>query len=157
MGLGPVDVIVLLSHPVVGTFAAYVLYRQWTSLRSLKNTSRISERMTEIKLNHQEQGERIGLLLGVTILLAIIVEGYRGWVLGVPLSGLISLHGWLGILLFCGAMVMRRTGRKIVNGYEEHKSTKQQKNTHSKFGGAMMWLLVMIVFLGFLRLLQVLS
>ena len=81
MGLGPVDVIVLLSHPVVGTFAAYVLYRQWTSLRSLKNTSRISEGMTEIKLNHQEQG-RESAPVGCTILLAIIVEGYRGWVLG---------------------------------------------------------------------------
>ena len=95
--------------------------------------------------------------MGATILLAVAVEAYRGMVLDVPLSGLISLHGWLGVILFLGAMGMRRTGSRISEEIQVGNYTGEQKRTHSKLGGAMMMLLVIIVFLGFLRLLQVLG
>ena len=83
-------------------------------------------------------------------------EAYRGMVLD-ALSELISLHGWLGIILFMGAIGMRRTGTRISKEIQVGKDVGEQKRTHSKLGGALMLLLVIIVFLGFLRLLQVLG
>ena len=157
MQLGAVDVIIIISHPILGSIVAYLLFKQWTSLKKIRIGTIDSEHLTRIRHQHQNNGRLLGNLVGVTILLAIAVEAYRGIVLDVPLSGLISLHGWLGIILFIGAIGMRRTGSRISKEIKVGKDVGEQKRTHSKLGGAMMLLLVIIVFLGFLRLLQVLG
>ena len=157
MQLGVVDVIIIISHPILGSIVAYLLYKQWTSLKKFTSSSFDSDHLIRIRLQHEKNGKLLGSLVGVTILLAIVAEAYRGIVLDVPLSGLISLHGWLGIILFLGAIGMRKTGTRISEENQVGKDTREQKRTHSKLGGAMMVLLVIIVFLGFLRLLQVLG
>ena len=157
MQLGVVDVIVIISHPILGSIVAYLIYKQWTSLKKSRSSSFDPDHLARIRLQHEKNGKLLGSLVGATILLAIAAEAYRGMVLDVPLSGLISLHGWLGIILFLGAMGMRRTGTRISEEIQVGKETGEQKRTQSKLGGAMMVLLVIIVFRGFLRLLQVLG
>ena len=102
-------------------------------------------------------GRKAPLLLASVVSLAIAAEIYRGTVMGVPFPELVSLHGWLGVLLLIATISMSKTGKSMTSSESKDYHKSPYRNMHSKIGDAMMWLLASIVFLGFLRLLQVLG
>jgi len=161
MGVGLIDTLVILAHPLAGMAAAYFLYNQWSAIKSIhrkSNTSTMSsEQKDEILNKHQTMGKKAPSIVAFVIILAITAEIYRGIVMDVPLSELVSLHGWLGALLLIATISMSKTGRSMTSSNSEGYHKTPQRNMHSKIGGAMMWLLASIVFLGFLRLLEVLG
>jgi hypothetical protein len=106
---------------------------------------------------HQTMGRKAPSIVAFVITLAIVAEIYRGIVMDVPFSELLSLHGWLGALLLIATISMSKTGRSMSSSKSEDYHKTPQRNIHSKIGDAMMWLLASIVFLGFLRLLTVLG
>ncbi len=161
MGVGLIDALVILAHPLAGTAAAYFLYNQWSAIKSIRrksNTSTMSPKQKDDILNkHQTMGKKAPLIVASVIALAIAAEIYRGIAMDVPLSELVSLHGWLGALLLIATISMSKTGRAMTSSKPEDYHKAPQRNMHSKIGDAMMWLLASIVFLGFLRLLKVLG
>ena len=161
MGVGLIDALVILAHPLAGMAAAYFLYNQWSAIKSIhrkSNTSTMSpEQKDEILNKHQTMGKKAPSIVAFVITLAITAEIYRGIVMDVPLSELVSLHGWLGALLLIATISMTKTGRSMTSSKPQDYHKAPQRNIHSKIGGAMMWLLTSIVFLGFLRLLEVLG
>ena len=161
MSVGLIDALVILAHPLAGMAAAYFLYNQWSAIKSIhrkSNTSTMSsEQKDEILNKHQIMGKKAPSIVASVIALAIAAEIYRGIVMDVPLSELVSLHGWLGALLLIATISMSKTGRSMTSSNSEDYHKAPQRNMHSKIGDAMMWLLASIVFLGFLRLLQVLG
>ena len=52
---------------------------------------------------------------------------------------------------------MYRSGTKIVKQREEKENIKQTRGIHQRIGDFLVWLLVAVVFLGFLRLLDILQ
>ena len=161
MGVGLIDALVILAHPLAGMAAAYFLYNQWSTIKSIRRKSDTStmssEQKDEILNKHQTMGKKAPSIVAFVIILAITAEIYRGIVMDVPLSELVSLHGWLGALLLIATISMSKTGRSMTSSNSEGYQKAPQRNMHSKIGGAMMWLLASIVFLGFLRLLEVLG
>ena len=161
MGVGLVDAMVLLAHPLAGIGAAYFLYRQWSGIKLIgrkSNPLTISSEQKDMILNkHQNMGRKAPLLLASVVSLAIAAEIYRGTVMGVPFPELVSLHGWLGVLLLIATISMSKTGKSMTSLESKDYHKSPYRNMHSKIGDAMMWLLASIVFLGFLRLLQVLG
>jgi hypothetical protein len=141
--------------------AAYFLYKQWSTIKSIRrksNTSTMSAKQKDKILNkHQTMGRKAPSIVAFVITLAIVAEIYRGIVMDVPFSELLSLHGWLGALLLIATISMSKTGRSMSSSKSEDYHKTPQRNIHSKIGDAMMWLLASIVFLGFLRLLTVLG
>ena len=161
MGVGLIDALVILAHPLAGMAAAYFLYKQWSAIKSIRRTSNTStisaEQKDEILNKHQAMGRKAPSIVATVIVLAIAAEIYRGIVMDVPFSELVSLHGWLGVLLLIATISMSKTGRLMTSSKSEDYRKAPQRNMHSKIGDAMMWLLASIVFLGFLRLLKVLG
>ena len=161
MGVGLVDALVILAHPLAGMAAAYFLYKQWSAIKSIRrksNTSTMSANQKDkIMHKHQAMGKKAPSIIAFVITLAIVAEIYRGIVMDVPFSELISLHGWLGALLLVATISMSKTGRSMTSSKSGDYHKAPQRNIHSKIGDAMMWLLASIVFLGFLRLLKVLG
>ena len=161
MGVSLIDALVILAHPLAGMAAAYFLYKQWSAIKSIRrksNTSTMSAKQKdEIMNKHQSMGRKAPSIVAFVITLAIVAEIYRGIVMDVPLSELVSLHGWLGALLLLATISMSKTGRSMSSSKSEDYHKTPQRNIHSKIGDAMMWLLASIVFLGFLRLLTVLG
>jgi hypothetical protein len=161
MAVGLIDALVILAHPLAGMTAAYFLYKQWSTIKSIRrksNTSTMSAKQKDKILNkHQTMGRKAPSIVAFVITLAIVAEIYRGIVMDVPFSELLSLHGWLGALLLIATISMSKTGRSMSSSKSEDYHKTPQRNVHSKIGDAMMWLLASIVFLGFLRLLTVLG
>ena len=161
MAVGLIDALVILAHPLAGMTAAYFLYKQWSTIKSIRrksNTSTMSAKQKDKILNkHQTMGRKAPSIVAFVITLAIVAEIYRGIVMDVPFSELLSLHGWLGALLLIATISMSKTGRSLSSSKSEDYHKTPQRNIHSKIGDAMMWLLASIVFLGFLRLLTVLG
>lgn len=161
MAVGLIDALVILAHPLAGMTAAYFLYKQWSTIKSIRrksNTSTMSAKQNDKILNkHQTMGRKAPSIVAFVITLAIVAEIYRGIVMDVPFSELLSLHGWLGALLLIATISMSKTGRSMSSSKSEDYHKTPQRNIHSKIGDAMMWLLASIVFLGFLRLLTVLG
>ena len=161
MAVGLIDALVILAHPLAGMTAAYFLYKQWSTIKSIRrksNTSTMSAKQKDKILNkHQTMGRKAPSIVAFVITLAIVAEIYRGIVMDVPFSELLSLHGWLGALLLIATISMSKTGRSMSSSKSEDYHKTPQRNIHSKIGDAMIWLLASIVFLGFLRLLTVLG
>tara|TARA_B100001113_G_scaffold240074_1_gene197418 strand:- start:20084 stop:20569 length:486 start_codon:yes stop_codon:yes gene_type:complete len=161
MDVSLIDALVILAHPLAGMAAAYFLYKQWSGIKSVRrksNTFGMSpEQKEEIRNKHQIMGKKAPSIVAFVILLAIAAEIYRGIAMDVPFTELMSLHGLLGALLLVATISMSRTGRSMTSSKPQDYHKAPQRNIHSKIGGAMMWLLTSIVFLGFLRLLEVLG
>lgn len=161
MSVDLVDTLVILAHPMAGIAAAYFLYKQWSSIKSIRrksNTAKMSnEQKDEIMSKHQNMGKKAPAIIASVIALAIAAEIYRGVMMDVPFSELVSLHGWLGVLLLIATISMSKSGKSMTDSSSEDYHKSPYRNMHSKIGDAMMWLLASIVFLGFLRLLKVLG
>ena len=158
-----VDAVVILLHPILGFFLAIWLYRQWKTIKALKLKrgliwSKIQHKeRSEVIQSHEQSGRQSLLFIGIVILFAVIADTYRHFEFGTKISSLVSLHGWLGLILAIIVIYMYRTGTKMVSEREEGQNIKQTKGIHQRAGDFLIWLLVAVVFLGFLRLLDVLQ
>ena len=157
MALQMADVVIIMIHPILGTIAAYMIYKQWISLKSRKIQIQGQKSRKETIMMHQESGRKITRMVGIVILFAVLGDAYRRFRLDTPLSELMSLHGWLGLTLFGAIFVMGRIGERLSDAALKKEDYLQDKKRHSKIGGMMMILLGTIVFLGFLRLLDILG
>ena len=158
-----VDFVILLLHPLVATVFGFWLYRHWSTIKAIRLKrggawSRIRNRnRKEIIAEHERQGRwALPAILGV-ILLAIFADIHRYVNLDAEVSDLFSLHGWLGITLALLTFYMTRTGKRIVEQREEKSSNAKMKGIHQRAGNLMLALLVAVMFLGFLRAVQIIQ
>ena len=63
----------------------------------------------------------------------------------------------INIILAFFVYLMYRSGTKIVKQREEKENIKQVRGIHQRIGDFLVWLLIAVVFLGFLRLLDILQ
>ena len=158
-----VDAVVILLHPILGFSLAIWLYRQWKIINALKLKkgliwSKIQHKeRSEVIQSHEQSGRQSLLFICIVILFAVIADTYRHFQFGTNFSSLISLHGWLGLILAFIVYYMYKTGTKMVSQREGGENIKQTKGIHRRAGDFLIWLLVAVVFLGFLRLLDVLQ
>ena len=158
-----VDVVVILLHPILGFSLAIWLYRQWKTINALKLKrgllwSKIQHKeRSEVIQSHEQSGRQSLLFICIVILFAVIADTYRHFEFGTKFSSLVSLHGWLGLILAFIVYYMYKTGSKMVSQREGGENIKQTKGIHRRAGDFLIWLLVAVVFLGFLRLLDVLQ
>ena len=154
---------VILLHPILGFSLAIWLYRQWKIINALKLKkgliwSKIQHKeRSEVIQSHEQSGRQSLLFICIVILFAVIADTYRHFQFGTNFSSLISLHGWLGLILAFIVYYMYKTGTKMVSQREGGENIKQTKGIHRRAGDFLIWLLVAVVFLGFLRLLDVLQ
>ncbi len=158
-----VDAVVILLHPILGFSLAIWLYRQWKTIKALKLKrgliwSKIQHKeRSEVVQSHEKSGKQSLLFICIVILLAVVADTYRHFEFGTNFSSLVSLHGWLGLILAFIVFYMYRTGTKMVSQRDEGENIKQTKGIHQRAGDFLIWLLIAVVFLGFLRLLDVLQ
>lgn len=163
MFMDVVDATVILLHPILGFALAIWLYRQWKTMKVLKTKKGIlwskiqNKKRTEIVNEHEQSGKKSLLFIFIVIFFAILADTYRHFILDAELTSLVSLHGWLGLILAIFIFMMYKSGSKMVKERNEGGSIKQTKGFHSRIGDFMVWLLVAVVFLGFLRLLDILQ
>lgn len=158
-----VDIVILLLHPLLATVFGFWLYRHWSTIKAIhlkrgRAWSRIRDRKREeIVAEHERQGRwALPAILGV-ILLAIFANTHRYVNLDADFSELFSLHGWLGITLAFLTFYMSRTGKHIVSQREERKSITKTKGIHRRAGSLLLGLLIAVMFLGFLRAIQIIQ
>ena len=116
-----------------------------------------NKKRSEIVEEHEKAGKKSLLFIFVVIFFAIVGDTYRHFKLDAELTSLVSLHGWLGLILAVFIFIMYKSGSKMVKERDEGVSIKQTKGFHSRIGDFLVWLLVSVVFLGFLRLLEILQ
>ena len=158
-----VDVVVIMLHPILGFSLAIWLFRQWKTMKALKTKKGLSwariqdKNRKEVIKNHEEAGKKSMLFISIVILFAVIADTYRHFELGANLSSLVSLHGWLGIMLAIIIFQMRKTGTRMVNERDAGINYQKTKGIHQRAGDLLIGLLIAVVFLGFLRLLDVIQ
>jgi len=158
-----VDAVVILLHPILGFSLAVWLYKQWNIMKALKTKKGIAwskiqnKKRSEIVEDHEKSGRKSLFFICIVILFAIIGNLYRHFELDANLSSLVSLHGWLGLILAVIVYLMYKSGSKMVKEREEGENIKRTRGIHQRIGDFLVWLLVAVVFLGFLRLLEVLQ
>tara|TARA_B100001250_G_scaffold389532_1_gene388716 strand:- start:4038 stop:4532 length:495 start_codon:yes stop_codon:yes gene_type:complete len=158
-----VGAITILLHPILGFSLAIWLYKQWKIIKALRLKrgavwAKIQNQdRAEVVKNHEKKGRQSLLFIIIVIAFAILANTYRYLELDTNLTSLISLHGWLGLILFIIVVQMYRTGTKMVTERERGDNIKQTRGVHQRAGDLLIWLLVAVVFLGFLRLLDVLQ
>ncbi len=74
--------------------------------------------------SHEQSGRQSLLFIGIVILFAVIADTYRHFEFGTKFSSLVSLHGWLGLILVIIVFYMYRTGTKMVSEREEGQNIK---------------------------------
>ncbi len=116
-----------------------------------------NKKRSEIVKEHEKSGKKSLLFVFIVIFFAIVADTYRHFILDVELTSLFSLHGWLGLILAIFIFMMYKSGSKMVKERDEGASIKQTKGFHARIGDFLVWLLVAVVFLGFLRLLDILQ
>ena len=158
-----VDVVVILLHPILGFSMAIWLYRQWKIMKALKTKKGImwskiqNKKRSEVVNEHEVSGRRSLLFISIVIFFAVVADAYRYFKLDADISSIVSLHGWLGLMLAFFVYLMYRSGTKIVKQREHKENIKQTRGIHQRIGDFLVWLLVAVVFLGFLRLLDILQ
>ena len=158
-----VDIVILLLHPLIATVFGFWLYRHWSTIKAIRLKrggawSRIRDRnRNEVIAEHERQGRwALPAILGV-ILLAILADVHRYVNLDAEIGELFSLHGWLGVTLALLTFYMTRTGKRIVTQREEKSSNAKMKGIHQRAGNLMIALLIAVMFLGFLRAIQIIQ
>ena len=158
-----VDFVILLLHPLIATVFGIWLYRHWSTIKAIRLKrggawSRISARdRGDVIAEHERQGRwALPTIIGA-ILFAIFANLHRYVNLNADFNELFSLHGWLGITLALLTFYMTRTGKRIVTQREEKSSTAKMKGVHRRAGDLMLALLVAVMFLGFLRAIQIIQ
>ena len=142
-----VDAVIILLHPILGFSLAIWLYRQWKTMKVLKTKKGIlwskiqNKKRSEIVEEHEKSGKKSLLFICVVIFFAVVADTYRHFKLGAELSSLVSLHGWLGLILAVFIFMMYKSGSKIVKERSEGVSIKQTKGFHSRIGDFLVWLL----------------
>jgi|GEM_PF-699914 len=158
-----VGAIAIMLHPILGFSLAIWLYKQWSIIKALRLKrgavwSKIQNQdRSEIVGIHERKGRKSLLFICIVIAFAILANSYRYFELKTNLTSLISLHGWLGLILFTIVFQMYRTGTRMVTERENGDNIKQTRGIHQRAGDLLIWLLAAVVFLGFLRLLDVLQ
>ena len=100
-----VDAVVILLHPILGFSMAIWLYRQWKIMKALKTKKGImwskiqDKKRSEIVNEHEVSGRRSLLFISIVIFFAVVADAYRYFKLDADISSIVSLHGWLGLIL----------------------------------------------------------
>ncbi len=158
-----VGAIAIMLHPILGFSLAIWLYKQWKIIKALRLKrgavwSKIQNQDRNVIVeNHEKKGRQSLLFIMVVIAFAILANTYRYLEFDTNLTSLISLHGWLGLILFAIVIQMYRTGTRMVRERESGDNIKHTRGVHQRAGDLLIWLLIAVVFLGFLRLLDVLQ
>ena len=158
-----IDLVILLLHPLIATVFGIWLYRHWSTIKAIRLKrggawSRIrNQNRDDVIAEHERQGRwALPTILGV-ILFAILANLHRYVNLDAEFDELFSLHGWLGITLAFLTFYMTRTGKRMVIQREEKSSMAKMKGIHRRAGDLMLALLVAVMFLGFLRAIQIIQ
>ena len=158
-----VDAVVILLHPILGFLMAIWLYRQWKIMKALKTKkgmmwAKIQDRKrSDIIEKHEISGRRSLLFIFIVIIFAVIADAYRYYKLDADISSIVSLHGWLGLILAFFVYMMYKSGTKMAKQRDEKVNIGKTRGVHQRIGDFLVWLLVAVVFLGFLRLLDILQ
>lgn len=158
-----VDLVILLLHPLIATVFGFWLYRHWSTIKAIhlkrgRAWSRIRDRKREdVVAEHERQGRwALPAIFGV-ILFAIFANIHRYVNLEADFSELFSLHGWLGLTLAFLTFYMTQTGKRMVSQREEKTPNTKTKGIHRRAGSLLLALLIAVMFLGFLRAIQIIQ
>tara|TARA_B000000565_G_scaffold58465_1_gene38797 strand:- start:3147 stop:3629 length:483 start_codon:yes stop_codon:yes gene_type:complete len=157
----PVDLVIILLHPIAAIFVIGWMLRQhrWRQRgRILKGDER-----KDAVHSHEKQGHRIYIMAWILVIGGFAANAtHRIRTEGVDLpqallpTGAGGLHAGGGVLGLILLTYLWQKGRNVKRLRESGESWSTEKNHHGRASDAIMLLIVIHAFLGFLWLLQLL-
>tara|TARA_B100001540_G_scaffold44159_1_gene39273 strand:+ start:41 stop:523 length:483 start_codon:yes stop_codon:yes gene_type:complete len=159
--VNPLDLVIILLHPIAALFVIGWMVRQhrWRQRSSLLKGD---DRKIAVQ-SHEKDGQRIYVLAWLLVIGGFIANAtYRIRTEDVELpqallpTGAGGLHAGGGVLGLILLTYLWQKGRKIKQLREKGESWSVEKSQHGRASDAIMLLIVIHAFLGFLWLLQML-